>query len=241
VLPSHCNAYHSDIWMFTKGPHDCEASCTKIHFKNPSFVQHTYKTQRFSVLSVLWFLFWNRIIFSQNYTCRTVVLCFYNLVFCWRRSMRIWLEQVLCIPLRIVRGECMGRSFGWDRKNRGPVSRQRSLRSMALSAEYTQLDIKIFYCLCLGNFWELQKVDNVNQFSFIVEQRLLKVHQNVFWIKKLLMHFIYKGILGNDYLVRKSQCHVNIGFPHILWVLKMEGTKTYPKLNTNAYIATEGK
>ena len=34
------------------------------------------------------------------------------------------LEQVPSIPLRVVRGNWMGRSFGWDRKNQGPVSQQ---------------------------------------------------------------------------------------------------------------------
>jgi hypothetical protein len=34
------------------------------------------------------------------------------------------LEQVLRIPMRVVRGDWMGRSFEWDRKNRGPVSQQ---------------------------------------------------------------------------------------------------------------------
>jgi hypothetical protein len=34
------------------------------------------------------------------------------------------LEQVLCIPLRVVRGDWMGRPFRWDRKYRGPMSQQ---------------------------------------------------------------------------------------------------------------------
>jgi hypothetical protein len=48
------------------------------------------------------------------------------------------LEQVLLIPLCVVEGDWIGWSFGWDRKNHGPVcgTIKTPLFSKALSAEH---------------------------------------------------------------------------------------------------------
>ena len=39
---------------------------------------------------------------------------------------KIWpmLQFLQSVPMRVARGDWLGRSFGWDRKNRGPMSQQ---------------------------------------------------------------------------------------------------------------------